>query len=89
MELRGYTPEEFIYNCTLLIHEEYIDGEAVILGQVTLRSLTSSGHDFLDDIRDPGVWKAVKTRLGGLPGVALSIVTEIAKSELKKHLSLP
>ena len=89
MGLTGCTPEEFVYNCTLLIEDGYVDGAATVLSQVIVRRLTSSGHDFLDDIRDPSVWKQVRTRLGSLPGVALSIVAEVAKSEIKKHLGLP
>ncbi|MFZ0912777.1 MAG: DUF2513 domain-containing protein [Candidatus Korobacteraceae bacterium] len=85
----GFTPEEFVYNYTLLIENGYIDGAATVMGQVTVRRLTSSGHDFLDDIRDPGVWKQVRNRLGSLPGVALTIVAEVAKSEIRKHLGLP
>jgi hypothetical protein len=88
MGLTGRTPAEFVYHCTLLIEDGYIDG-AVTVVNIVVRRLTSSGHDFLDDIRDPGVWKQVKTRLGSLPGVALSIVAELAKSEIKKHLALP
>jgi hypothetical protein len=88
MGLTGYTSEEFVYHCTLLIEEGYIDGAATIVN-IVVRRLTSKGHDFLDDIRDPGVWKQVRIRLGSLPGVALSVVAELAKSEIKKHLALP
>jgi hypothetical protein len=88
MGLSGGTPEEFVYHCTLLIEDGYIDGAATIVN-IVVRRLTSRGHDFLDDIRDAGVWKQVKNRLGSLPGVALGIVAELAKSEIKKHLALP
>ena len=63
MGLTGCTPEEFVYNCTLLIEDGYVDGAATVLSQVIVRRLTSSGHDFLDDIRDPGVWKQVRPAL--------------------------
>ena len=88
MGMTGCTPEEFVYHCTLLIEDGYIDGAATVVN-IVVRRLTSRGHDFLDDIRDPGVWRQVKTRLGSLPGVALSIVAELAKSEIKKHFALP
>jgi hypothetical protein len=88
MDLAGCTDEEFIYHFTLLVEEGYIDGATTIVN-VVVRRLTSRGHDFLDDIRDPGVWKQVKIRLGSLSGVALAVVAEIAKSEIKKHLALP
>ena len=87
MGLTGCTREEFVYHCTLLIEASYIDGAATI-GMVVVRRLTSRGHDFLDNILDAGVWKQVNFRLGSLPGVALSIVAELAKSEIKKNLAL-
>ena len=88
MGLTGCTPEEFVYHCTLLIEDGYIDGAATIVN-IVVRRLTSRGHDFLDDIRDAGVWKQVKIRLGSFPGAALGIVAELAKAEIKKRLALP
>ena len=75
--LAGYTPEQFAYHCTLLIEDGYIDGAATFVNVITVRRLTSEGHDFLDDIRDPSAWRKVKARLGSLPSVALSIVAEL------------
>lgn len=89
MGLTDCTPEEFVYHCTLLIEGGYVDGAATVVSQVGVRRLTLEGHDFLDDIRDPGIWKQVKARLGTLPGVAISIVAELAQSEVKKRLGLP
>jgi hypothetical protein len=89
MGLTDCMPEEFVCHCTLLIEGGYIDGAATAVSQVVVRRLTLEGHDFLDDIRDPSIWKQVKARLGTLPGVAISIVAELAQSEVKKRLGLP
>jgi hypothetical protein len=43
----------------------------------------------VDNVKDSGIWEQVKTRVGGLPGVALAVVVEIAKAEIKKRLGLP
>ena len=50
--------------------------------------LTCEGHEFVDNIRDPGVWKNVKERIKGLPSVAVTIVAQLALAEMKKHLHL-
>jgi hypothetical protein len=50
--------------------------------------LTWKGHEFVDTIRDAGIWNKVKERLKGLPSVALSVVAEIAIAEAEKHLHL-
>jgi len=50
--------------------------------------LTWEGHEFVDNIRDPGVWKNVKERIKGLPSVAVTIVAQLALAEMKKHLHL-
>jgi len=51
--------------------------------------MTWNGHEFLDDIKDTGVWESTKARIAGLPGVAIAVIAEIAKAEIKKKLGLP
>ena len=53
-----------------------------------ISKLTWKGHEFVDTIRDSGIWNNVKERLKGLPSVALSVVAEIAIAEAKKRLKL-
>jgi hypothetical protein len=50
--------------------------------------LTWEGHEFLDDIKDSSVWESTKARIAGLPGVALAVMAELAKAEIKKKLGL-
>ena len=53
-----------------------------------ISKLTWEGHEFVDDIKDSGIWANTKARVEGLSGVALSVVAEIAKAEIKKRLGL-
>jgi hypothetical protein len=50
--------------------------------------LTWEGHEFLDNIKDVGVWEKTKERLQGIPGVALTVVAALAEAEIKKRLGL-
>jgi len=50
--------------------------------------LTWDGHEFLANIQNQDVWSRTKQKIEGLPGIALSVVAEIAKTEIKKKLGL-
>jgi hypothetical protein len=51
--------------------------------------LTWEGHEFLDDIRDPEIWRKTKDRAKSVAGAGLSLLWEIAKAEIKTKPSLP
>jgi hypothetical protein len=51
--------------------------------------LTMSGHDFLDTVRSPDVWKRTQSVAAKVGTVSLAIFVEIAKAEVKKMLGLP
>jgi hypothetical protein len=88
--IEGRTLEEVNYHLDLLIEAGLIKGKSGAgFGGPVVNKLTWEGHEFIDDIRDHGIWSQTKERLKGLPSVALSVVAEIAKSEIKKKLKLP
>ena len=79
--------KEVAYHIVLLVEAGYVRGN--IGGSMPAVSrLTWEGHEFVDDIKDSGVWEKTKARLDGLPGVALSVIAEVAKAEIKKRLGL-
>lgn len=49
----------------------------------------SVGHEFVANIRDSSIWSGVKERIKGLPGVAIAVVAELAKAEIKKETRIP
>ena len=51
--------------------------------------LTWQGHEFLDTVRDPEIWRKTKERAGSVASVGVSFIWEIAKAELKAKLGLP
>jgi len=84
----GHSQQEINYHIDLLFEANYIDGYKTLDPLPAVSRLTWYGHEFLGSISDPGVWAKVKERMKGLPTVALSVVFELAKAELKKHLQL-
>jgi hypothetical protein len=57
-------------------------------GQIVISKLTWNGHEFLDDIRDPEIWRKTKELAKSVPSVGL-VLWEIAKAEVKTKLGLP
>ena len=88
--ISGHSMQEVAYNLGLLIQAGFVDGGVAYLGDalIAIRSLTWEGHEFLDNIRDPGIWVKTKERISGLSGVGLTVVAAIAQAELKKHFGL-
>jgi len=87
--IQNRSKEEVAYHLALLIEAGYIDGAITMaVPMQVIRRLTNDGHDFLGSISDPSIWAKTKERLSGLPGVALSVVSQLALAEAKKKLGL-
>lgn len=86
MAVDGHTPEEIEYHMTMLRDAGFLNspGSQPAGNGITFRSLTWDGHDFLDTVRDPEVWKETKSRATQIGGWTLDIVKELAKGYLKQ-----
>ena len=85
----GKSPEEIRYHLSLLVEAGFIRGQHFGGGLPLVSKLTWQGHEFLDNIRDQSIWAKTKERIRGVSSVALSVVAEIAKAEIKSKLGLP
>ncbi|HEV2380838.1 MAG TPA: DUF2513 domain-containing protein [Terriglobia bacterium] len=89
--ITDHSAEEVGYHLSLLIQEGFVRGsvrtDIEVIPPVSM--LTWQGHELLDNIRDAGIWGKTKERLKGLPSVAISIIGEVAKAEIKTRLGLP
>ncbi len=88
LTFEGYSKEEIHYNVNLMIEAGLLVGKRHPVLTV-IKDVTWVGHETLANIRDQGVWNETKKRMQDLPSAALSVLVEIAKSEVKKHLHLP
>ena len=86
--LGNYSQEELNYHVDLLLEAGFVEGNPDSTPNPMISKLTWKGHEFVDTVRDSGIWNSVKERLKGLPSVALSVVAEVAVAEAKKHLKL-
>lgn len=78
---------ELDYHVRLLCEAALLRGNKG--GMLTISRLTWEGHEFLESVKDPGIWKKVQEKLSGLQGAALSVVAQLAQAEVKKHFNLP
>ncbi len=51
--------------------------------------LTWKGHEFLNDVRDPEIWRRTKERAKGVASIGVAYMWELAKAEVKARLGLP
>jgi hypothetical protein len=87
LDIPNYSVEDVDYHLGLLIKAGYLTGTQTMT-TLSVSSLTWEGHEFLDNIKDPGIWSKTKERAKGIPGIALKVLAEIATSEIRKHLGL-
>lgn len=90
LDIPGRSAEELHYHTRLLIRAGFVEGNTDTISVFPIVSgLTWSGHELLDNIKDPGIWEKTKQQASSLKGVGLSIMAQIAEALVKKHFNLP
>jgi hypothetical protein len=89
--ITDHNEEQVAYHCAQLVDAGFLTGNTKMAahGLVMVGNLTWSGHEFLNDARDPDVWQKTKERAKGVASVGLGFLWEIAKAEMKTKLGLP
>lgn len=83
----GRTHEDIAYHLVLLIDGGLLDGERELSGGFVARKLTWAGHDFLDSVRDPKIWRTTKERVKEAGGFTIEILTNVAKEIITHNLA--
>ena len=84
--LPDYDSDQVMYHAEILSEAGFLVGEDVStmgIPNVLIRRMTFEGHEFLDAIRSPSVWRKTRdlvTRAGG--GFAMDVVKKVAISIL-------
>lgn len=87
-DFKGHSQEEITYHVDLLFEARLVEGIGTLDQAPAISRLTWQGHEFIADISDATVWAVVKERTRAFPEVALSLVWEIAKAELRRRLGV-
>lgn len=94
IELEGYSAQEIGYHLKLMADGGLID---TMGGGSTdsrtyecgINGMTPYGHDFLDSVRDEGVWSNVKAALKPVGWASFEVIKNLAVAQASKMLGLP
>lgn len=90
--LSDFDEDEIKYVLIKLADAEYISGTPTYgsnqLVDFDCNVLTWSGHQFLDTIRDPEVWKKTKRIASKLTSVSITMLSSIGSQVLTKLLGI-
>lgn len=88
--LSEFSEEEIYYAARKLVEARYITvvNKDISPTSMIIKEITWIGHDYLDSIRDPKVWREVKNKTKDLAGVALEVIKSIAIDISKSMLGL-
>lgn len=83
IELKNYSKEELLYTADKLLEAEFLIGNKrntlnATLPDIRITSISWNGHQFLDNIRDDGIWKDTKKVLSKFSSVSLNFVGNVA-----------
>jgi hypothetical protein len=91
IEISGVGPQVVAEHLRLLVEARLIDGLIVpdgseLFDHVEPTRLTWTGHDFLDNIRDPEIWKRAKAGAVAARGLSFELLGDIAKGFIRKQV---
>jgi DNA-binding PadR family transcriptional regulator len=88
-QFEGQTMDEVVYNLDLIVQSGFVNAPPKMQGGAALgyAGLTPRGHEFLDDVRDPKVWRMTKDGVQKVGGAGLDILVGIAKHYAKDMVS--
>ena len=82
ISLKNYSSEELLYTTDKLYEADYLKCSRKVYDNTDLMifvsSITYTGHQFLDNIRDDKVFAKTKSILSGFKSVSIEIISETA-----------
>jgi Hypothetical protein (DUF2513) len=90
-DIIGFEPEAIGYHLVLLLDGQYVIGSCMntktsAYPNVIVQRLSNTGHDYLDQIRDPEVWKNTKKAAESAGGFTLELLGDLAKGFIKTQI---
>lgn len=91
-DLAQFNDDDIKYTLLQLLDAGFIKGKPRYGGnQLTIFScggLTWQGHQFIDTIRDPKIWRKTKEAASKLESASITILSSLASTILSKFLGL-
>jgi hypothetical protein len=86
LKVGSYTSDQVDYHLELLIDAGLVDGSCSVDRFFHIAKLTWSGHDLLDSIRDPEIWRQTKEAANKAGGFTVELLGDLAKGFIKTQL---
>ena len=96
--IKDYATTDLIYAADKLYEAGYIDADKHVffgshgIPSIEIKSITWDGHQFLDNVRDDGVWKNTKNIISGFASASIGIInnvaTQVISGMIKSNLGL-
>lgn len=91
ISLKNYSPEELIYTADKLYEARYLNCSRTVYDNIDLMifvsSITYTGHQFLDNIRDEKVFTKTKSILSTFKSVSVEIISETASKVITNMIN--
>lgn len=86
--LSEYDKNELIYTLKKMVEAGYLKVGFYNTSDFFIEDITYSGHQFLENIRDPKIWAKTKAAASDVGGASLSVIGDIAVSFIKQSIGL-
>jgi hypothetical protein len=87
VSVEGYSADQVDYHLSLIMEAGFIESPASHpMEGIHFRRLSWRGHEFLDTVRNPEIWRETKSGVAKIGGASAEFVWEIAKGYVK-HLA--
>ena len=83
--------DDYVYTIDSLLDGGYIIGkrQRTMDGYIyMIKSISFSGHQFLDTVRSPEIWRQTKSLTSKFEGVTIEILSQVATNLISKQLGL-
>ena len=93
--IEGYSQNQIVYHLRLMVDGGLLDGQDDTRAvdpdsyDPAITSITWEGHEFLDSVRNEGVWRKVCQTLKPVGTASLPVIMSLATSLGRKELGLP
>ena len=87
IQVEGHGADEIEYHLQLLLEQEFVERpRSGAMEGIMFKRLTWDGHDYLDAVRDPKVWRKTKEATDKVGSWTFEMVKEIATAIIRGEL---
>ena len=87
LSIPGRTPQQVAYHVQLLAEAGFIEAQDLSSSNIydwRAKRLTFQGHEFLNTIRDPEIWRRTKEGASKIGGASIELLFTLGRTYLKQ-----